>query len=357
MTTLVLTDASGFERSAARAAGAGAVVALLAGVAVGPLAIFQRTASGAHGGLAWDVAELVVSLTGVALTWLRARMKRREAAERGELPPARWVAGLAMFAAAWAGVLALRLLPSLGESLAMTLASLWPGPLAPVLLLSLASVAVCGAAAGLWLVLPGVLLHVSRGGLVQERLRELQGKLGADLRMLAERAGRAHQEAWTMLQVQRPEGAPVLRGPLEALALLALTLAERAQGQTHAAAPAQERELTRRRDELVQLIAGTQDEKSRQNLSRALELQEQLLERHRELVRGRERLLSRLHAEVAELERARMSLSLLEGADVDRAAQELDLIGERLRAGADHAEASAGFAPESAMARAEPVRA
>jgi hypothetical protein len=212
-----------------------------------------------------------------------------------------------------------------------------PGALAMALVLAL-----CGAAVGLWSAVAAAPVHLSRGGAVEERLRALGRRLSGEPRALAERAVAAQREAAVLLLARGALGGPPVRAPLEALALLALGLAERAAALTQAATGSQERELLRRRDEVVARLDSAQDPGVRASLERARQSQELLLSRHRELLTARERLLSRLHAEVAELERARMSLVLLAGAEGEQVATELDLLRERLRAGEEEAESAAG---------------
>jgi hypothetical protein len=68
--------------------------------------------------------------------------------------------------------------------------------------------------------------------------------------------------------------------------------------------------------------------------------------------RGRDRIAARLHEEVAQLERARFSLLLLQGANAERSAAELELLSSRLRRSAGAFEAEAEATAEVAVAAA-----
>lgn len=342
--TLVFEDQERFELGALQAGLTGGVLGFVAGALGGPglLGRHAGLAATTSGVRALDALELGLALLAAAVALGLGAARRARARESGEAVPSRWLLVAAMALAALGGVLAARGLPVLaGEILALLQAfalTRWmPDALATALVLAL-----CGAAYGLWAAVAAAPAHLSRGGEVEERLRALGRTLTAETRPLAERAVAAQREAVALLQARGALGGPLVRAQLEALALLALGLAERASGLAQAATSGQERELLRRRDEVLARLGGASDAGVRASLGRALESQELLLARHQELSTSRERLLARLHAEVAELERARMSLVLLAGAEGEQVATELDLLRERLRAGAEEAEAAAG---------------
>jgi hypothetical protein len=186
-----------------------------------------------------------------------------------------------------------------------------------------------GGALGLWLSLAAAPLHISIGAdPVEGRLSALRPSLNAELRALAERAAAARRGAAHEL----PAGARAdLRGLLDSLALAALDLASRASELGRAAPASLENDLKARNAALAKNAAAAEDERARQSYLRAAEALEGQLEHLRRVRRARERALARLHEEVANLERARFSLTLLQGGDD---AVELDLLHERLQHGA-----------------------
>ena len=141
-----------------------------------------------------------------------------------------------------------------------------------------------------------------------------------------------------------------LRGLLEALALAALDLARRAAELGRTASLAVEEELDRRATQLATSAAGAADPAARGSYQRAAATLAGQLEHCRRVRASRERVVARLHEEVAQLERARFALTLLDGADADRSAAELDLLGDRLQHSAVACEAE--LAPDPLPERA-----
>ena len=143
-----------------------------------------------------------------------------------------------------------------------------------------------------------------------------------------------------------------MQGELDALALAALDLARRGAELQRAAPAAAEEELVKRCAELLAAAAGAPDRIAQASYRRAARTLEGQLEHLRQVRRGRERIAARLHEEVAQLERARFSLLLLQGANAERSGAELELLGERLRQSASGFEAEAEAASEIAVAAA-----
>jgi hypothetical protein len=115
----------------------------------------------------------------------------------------------------------------------------------------------------------------------------------------------------------------------------AIDLAARAAELGRAAPSSLETELKTRAAQLAANAQSAEDEPARKSYQRAAEALEGQLEHLRRVRRARERALARLHEEVANLERARFSLTLLHGADN---AVELDLLHDRLQHSAVAAE-------------------
>jgi hypothetical protein len=193
----------------------------------------------------------------------------------------------------------------------------------------LAAAAACGGALGLWFALAAAPLHIAAGAdPVEAKLSALRPSLNAELRALAERAAAARRGAASEL----PAGARAdLRGLLDSLALAALGLAARAAELGRAAPSSLEADLKARTEQLAKNAAAAEDDPARQSYLRAADALEGQLEHLRRVRRARERSLARLHEEVANLERARFSLTLLHGADAERGTVELDLLHDRLQ--------------------------
>ena len=201
---------------------------------------------------------------------------------------------------------------------------------------------------GLWIAAASAPLHISlQADPVEARLAMLRPTLGAELRQLAEKAVAARTAAANAL----PSGSRGdLRGLLDALALAALDLARRAAELGRAASPVVEDELAKRVASLEESAVKAADAAARKSYLRASGTMGGQLDHCRRVRRTRERLVARLHEEVAQLDRARFALTLLEGADAECSALELDLLGERLQHSALACEA--GTDPEPAPAAA-----
>jgi len=249
----------------------------------------------------------LLPLCGAMLGVLFALARRDAAAEPS---------GLSIALSAALGAVAVMIAAVALSPLASLLASLLPAWIAS---------AASGAAFGLWTALAAIPLHVAVGAdAVDAKLAALRASLPSEIRALAERAVSARRGSVSEL----PAGTRGdLRGLLDALAIAALELAERAGSLSGAASPAVEGELQRRSAQLVKSAAEAEDSAAQQSYQRAAEALEGQLEHFRRVRRARERALARLHEDVANLERARFSLTLLR--DPSNAA-ELDLLQARL---------------------------
>src|SRR5205085_12504222 len=152
-----------------------------------------------------------------------------------------------------------------------------------------------------------------------------------ELRPLAERAAAARRDA----TLELPAGAGAdLRVLLDSLAVAALELAARAADLGRSAPSSLEEELQRRCAQLAESAARSQDSAAQASYLRAADALGAQLDHLRRVRGARERTVARLHEDVANLERARFSLTLLPGADAVRGAVELDLLHDRLQQGA-----------------------
>ena len=255
-------------------------------------------------------------LCGAMLSVLFALARRDSAKASGTAEPS----GVAIACSAALGAGAVLLAALALSPLATALAALLPGWLAT---------GASGAAFGLWAGCAAAPLHIALGvDAVEARLVALRPLLTPEVRGLAERAAQARRGAAEEL----PKGTRgELRGLLDSLALAALDVAERTASLSRSAAPAVEEEIKTRSAQLIKSAQGAEDLSARSSYQRAAEALEGQLEHFGRVRRARERALARLHEDVANLERARFSLTLLRGADHVRGAQELDLLQDRLQ--------------------------
>ena len=354
---LAFEDAAGFERSALQAAAVAGTAGLCAGAAAGRALLDPRAALALPSLLALSP---LLALLGAGTALLLGVQRRGRAHEAGEPVPTRRLLLTAVVLAALAGVFGARALPQLWSALvtlseALPLLSLFPGLLRAAL-----AAGVCGAAFGLWLGVSLLPLHLTlRTSPVERRLLALRFTLGAELRPLAERLAAAHRGAVEALRTHREawgdgaNTAPPLRTTLDRLALAGREQCARAaglgafpgatSGATTGLPPIEQ--ILARQAELQKNAAAARDPRAKAALERAAVAQGQAAERAARLVFARERLLARLHEQVAELEGARLSLLLLEGAQAARTDSgvelgvelgvhpELELLDLRLQAG------------------------
>jgi hypothetical protein len=265
--------------------------------------------------LLWPGSPWPVALCGALIALGFAARRREDCKESG----ARLSAGAILLGAALCPAALLAARASLPE-LALELAQLVP---------ALVAQAIAGALLGLWIAAACAPLHVSlQADPVEAKLASLRAILGPELRALAERAVSARSAAAAAL----PAGSRGdLRGLLDALALAALELARRGAELGRAASPFVEQELSRRTEALAKSAAEAGDTPARASYQRAADTTAGQLEQCRKLHCARERLLARLHEEIAQLERARFALTMLDGADAEHGSAELELLGERLQ--------------------------
>ena len=325
--------ALGMTGSLPLAAAGSALALLLAGRARAPF-VLCAVAGCAAFALPWFAAPPAWTAAGCgAILSLVLTRAGASAAKERAFPPASAVA-IAATALAVIGVAALgfTLLPQL----TLVLRAALPGWMAG---------AVSGGALGVWTAVAALPLHLQSGAdPVEDRLLALRLTLGPELRGLVERAVAARRGAASEI----PEGACAeLRGLIDSLTAATLDLAARAQGLSRAAAPETGDELQHRALQLKKAADEAADPAARQSYLRAADALSAQLEHFQRVHRARERTVARLHEEVANLERARFSLTLIKGPD---GAAGLALLHERLKAGAtvfEETDAVAAPAPEA----------
>jgi hypothetical protein len=285
----------------------------------------------------WQVAPLAGSpaACGAMLGLFLAIVRRDVAAGRAAAPLSPFTVALAAGLSACAVVTGAATLPHLSAALA-TVVPTW------------AAGAFCGSALGLWSALAAAPLHIRIGGdAIEERFAALRLSLAPELRALAERAMIARRNASRAV----PDGAGAdVRAPIDSLTAAALDLAARAAEVSRASGPEAEEHLRQRVVDLAQKAESTGDGAAKQSYLRAADALSSQLEHLQRVRRVRERALARLHEEVANLERAGFSLTLL---DAPGSAAELQLLHDRLRHGATVLEETGEIAAPAIRARLE----
>jgi hypothetical protein len=286
--------------------------------------------------LPWFAAPLAVQAAGCGaiLALVLTRAQTGAAKEQGAPAPSAAAIAATLVAAIGALALALALLPQLSTALRTAVPAWGAG-------------ALCGGALGLWTAMAALPLHLKLGAdPIEDRLLGLRLSLGPELRSLVERAVAARRGAAGEI----PRGACAeLRALIDSLTVAALELAARGQQLSGAASPEVADDLQRRTGMLQQAAAEAADPAARQSYLRAADALTAQLEHFQRVRRARERTVARLHEEVANLERARFSLTLVKGPD---GAGGLMLLQERLKAGATVFEETDAVAASAPQARA-----
>ncbi len=286
----------------------------------------------------------LLALLGAVLSLGLAEARARSARAAGEPLPGAFAIAAALVLSTAAGWF----FPVGVRALAPALTELMPALLAWIC---------TGALCGLWFAASSAPLHlaVTRDP-VEEKLAELRAHMLGELRPLVDRVAAARRASLSALRGQRGglsgPAAAALRAELDGLALAALELARRGADLARAAPASSEEELTRRAAELHGAAQGSSDPLAQASYRRAARTLEDQRDHLRVVRSGRDRIAARLHEEVAQLERARFSLVLLQGADAERSAAELELLSGRLRHSAASFEAEAEVSQEVAMAAA-----
>jgi hypothetical protein len=268
--------------------------------------------------VAWALAPLpwADAAAGAMIGLLLAVIRLDAAKEKGTVPPSPWAVVVAAGAGAAALTMASAMLPALSAALASGVPRWMAG-------------AATGGALGLWAGLAAAPLHLRAGSdPIEMRLHALRFALGPELRALVERAASARRTALAKL----PPGVPAeVSASIDAVAAAALELAARGAELSRAASPVAEDELRSRSAAMARSAQAADDGDARESYQNAAESLSAQLEHLRRVRRARDRVLARLHENVANLERTGFSLTLLQGPEFEA---ELSLLQERLRRGA-----------------------
>jgi hypothetical protein len=351
-TVLQLHHREVFERNVTRAiaAGAGAGLLHLATLKVGlplPLAylVMAGTVLAMARGDKWD--RLLLSGLGVVLpalpyvlgmepAWtaglsasaagallVRAHLNERgEEGQVGERRPtlvnyllgAGLCAGLALGGVEIARILAMRL-----------------AELATPVLLSASGV---GAVVGLFVGLSSVAAHLALASdPVEARCEELLPRLSGDFHTLAQRALTIYRQCGQSLALLPREPArEELARTLSRMTRDAVELASEWAGVEAQLEERAQTELQTEREELLRAAKASTDAVARRQLESAAESLSEEVERLGELKQRRERILARIRAQVAQLDRARVALLSLRSGHAQMKAAELSALTRRFRA-------------------------
>lgn len=351
-TILQLHHRESFERTVTRAlaAGAGAGLVRLASTAVGlpvPLAWLASAATviASARGDKWD--RLLLSGLGVVLTalpyalgmapaWemglsaaitgaLLVRAHLNERGTEGQVGERRPTLPNMLLGAALCAGLTLG-----GVEIARILAARLAQLSTPLLL----SAGLAGATVGLFIGLSAISAHLALSAdPVEARCEELLPRLSGDFRTLCERALTLYRQCGQSLaQLPREPAREELARTLARMTRDAVELAAdwagvEAQMEEHAQA-----ELLSERDELQRAARASTDAVARRQLELAAASLSEELERLGELKLRRERIVAKLRAEVAQLDRARVALLSLRSGHAQLKAAELSALARRFRA-------------------------
>ena len=378
-TVLQLHHREAFERNVTRAlaAGAGAGLLHLGAGAVGlslPLAylVIAGTVLAVARGDKWD--RLLLSGLGVLLPALPYLMG---------MAPA-WTAGLS---AAVAGALLVRAhlnehgvesqvaerRPTLvnyalgaglcsgltlgGVEVARVIATRLADLSTPVLLAASSA----GAVVGLFVGLSSVAAHLALASdPVEARCEELLPQLSGDFHTLAQRALTTYRQCGQSLaQLPREPAREELARTLSRMTQEAVELASEWAGVEAQLEERAQTELRAERDELLKAAQASTDAVARRQLESAAASLGEEVERLGELKQRRERILARLRAQVAQLDRARVALLSLRSGHAQLKAAELSALARRFRALStsqwEEGQAMDTVAAQATLAQLEPV--
>lgn len=351
-TVLQLHHRESFERTVTRAlaAGAGAGVLQLATVAMGvplPLAycVAAATVIASARGDKWDrillaglgllvpalpyafrmapAWELGFSAAATGALLVRAHLSERgEEGQVGERRPT--LANFLLGAVLCAGL-------TLGG---VEIASVLTARLAQVATPVLLSAGLAGAMVGLFMGLSAISAHLALSAdPVEARCEELLPHLSGDFRTLSERALTLYRQCGQSLaQLPREPAREELARTLARMTRDAVELASEWAGVESQLEDHAHAELRNERDELQRAASASTDAVARRQLEFAAASLTEELERLGELKVRRERILAKLRAEVAQLDRARVALLSLRSGHAQLKAAELSALARRFRA-------------------------
>ena len=289
---------------------------LLAGLGIGVPALPYAF----HMAPAWELG-FSAAATGALL--VRAHLSERgEEGQVGERRPtlANFLLGAALCAGLTLG----------GVEIARVLTARLAQVATPVLL----SAGLAGAMVGLFMGLSAIAAHLALSAdPVEARCEELLPRLSGDFRTLCERALTLYRQCGQSLaQLPREPAREELARTLARMTRDAVELASEWAGVESQLEESAHAELGKERDELLRSARASTDAVARRQLEFAAASLTEELERLGELKVRRERILAKLRAEVAQLDRARVALLSMRSGHAQLKAAELSALARRFRA-------------------------
>jgi hypothetical protein len=191
-----------------------------------------------------------------------------------------------------------------------------------------------GAVVGLFVGLSSVAAHLALASdPVEARCEELLPQLSGDFHTLAERALTVYRQCGQSLaQLPREPAREELARTLSKMTRDAVELASEWAGVESQLEERAQTELQTEREELLRAAKASTDAVARRQLESAAASLGEEIERLGELKQRRERILARLRAQVAQLDRARVALLSLRSGHAQMKAAELTALTRRFRA-------------------------
>lgn len=193
---------------------------------------------------------------------------------------------------------------------------------------------VAGAIVGLFVGLSSVAAHLALASdPVEARCEELLPRLSGDFHTLAQRALTVYRQCGQSLaQLPREPAREELARTLSRMTRDAVELASEWAGVEAQLEERAQTELLNEREELLRAAKASTDVVARRQLESAAASLGEEVERLGELKQRRERILARLRAQVAQLDRARVALLSLRSGHAQMKAAELSALARRFRA-------------------------
>jgi hypothetical protein len=224
----------------------------------------------------------------------------------------------------------------------------------------LLSAGAAGATVGLFVGLSSVAAHLALASdPVEARCEELLPRLSGDFHTLAERALTIYRQCGQSLsQLPREPAREELARTLSRMTRDAVELASEWAGVEAQLEERAQKELETERDELLRTARASTDVVARRQLESAAASLSEEMERLGELKQRRERILARLRAQVAQLDRARVALLSLRSGHAQLKAAELSALARRFRALSsaqlEEGQAMDAVAAQATLAQTEP---
>ncbi len=190
-----------------------------------------------------------------------------------------------------------------------------------------------GALGGLFLAVAAAGAHLSPDpDPVEAAWARLQARLSGEVRSLVLRAMEGHRQALSALGAAEGPARVELRRQLTEVTQRILDLASRWAQVEQDLGAASESELGKRLEEVRGLAEAATDESAKRQYAIAQKTLEEELGQIARIRQGRERVVARLHGQMALLERTRFALVGMRSADAHRAGAQLASLSEGLSA-------------------------